>query len=105
MPDLSNPYSFPQSRPSDGAAGSLSRVLRATGSNGRQELHLTYSNGETYFTLTGEYRGTPIQIDFDESSLLELKDLRNMIDLIIGEANINVLAPAGEKAPTKLQDD
>jgi hypothetical protein len=66
---------------------SLSRVLRASGSNGKQELHLTYSDGETYFTLTGEYRGAPIQIDFDESSIVELKDLRNMIDLIIGEAN------------------
>jgi hypothetical protein len=66
---------------------SLSRVLRAKGSNGNQQLHLTYSDGETYFTLTGEYRGAPIQIDFDESSIVELKDLRNMIDLIIGEAN------------------
>jgi hypothetical protein len=78
---------------------SLSRVLRAKGSNGNQQLHLTYSDGEIYFTLTGDYKGSPIQIDFDETSIIELKDLRAMIDLIVGEANVQAMASA-DKQPT-----
>jgi len=64
---------------------SLTRTLRAKWPDGNQELHLTYSDRETYFTLTGKYKGAPIQIDFENSTLLELKDLRNMLDLIIAE--------------------
>ena len=61
--------------------------LPAGNSSGDQNLHLTVQNingsPEYFFTLTGEYRGAPIQIDFNESTRSELLEMREMIDLIL----------------------
>lgn len=59
--------------------------LKATGSNGEQTLHLTEDGGEYWFTLCGQYKGNPIQIDFDNLDKADLLDMKAAIELILEE--------------------
>ena len=66
----------------------IAMTLPAENSGGKQELHLTVQdiNGgriEYFFTLTGQYEGSAIQIDFDVMGRAELIEMRTMIDLIL----------------------
>jgi len=62
---------------------SIDIKLRADNSSGCQELSLTNEGDDYWFTLTGDYRDKPIQIDFDTLSLCELEDMKAAIELII----------------------
>ena len=59
--------------------------LKATGSNGEQTLHLTEDRGEYWFTLCGQYKGNPIQIDFDNLDKADLLDIKAAVELILEE--------------------
>lgn len=61
----------------------LGITLKAKNSSGEQTLHLSEEDGGYWFTLCGEYRGSPIQIDFDEMARGELEELREQIDIIL----------------------
>lgn len=54
--------------------------LTAKNSNGVQRLFFDKSDeGEYYFTLTGEYKGQQIQIDFEELTGEDVEDLIYLI--------------------------
>jgi len=57
--------------------------LSADNSNGKTGLHLTRQDHEYFFCLTGEYKGSPIQIDFDMMLKSELEELSIILDLIL----------------------
>lgn len=57
--------------------------LTAKNSSGEQALTLVKNEGEFWFVLTGNYKGEPIQIDFDEMTREELEDLSVAIHLIL----------------------
>lgn len=57
--------------------------LKAKNSSGEQRLHLSEQDGQYWFTLCGEYEGSPIQIDFDEMTRAELEEMREQIDIIL----------------------
>jgi hypothetical protein len=60
--------------------------MYAKNSSGVQTMHLTkQEHGEYYFTLTGDYEGKSIQIDFDVSSKANLLRMRQSIDLALSE--------------------
>ena len=61
-------------------------TLKAKNSSGEQSLSLTYDNGEFLFTLSGEYRGEYIQIDFEEVTKADLEDIRTQITLVLEAA-------------------
>ena len=58
-------------------------TLKANNSNGKHELHLTKNKDQYWFTLTGNYKGQFIQIDFEESTRDELEDMKAMLELIL----------------------
>jgi len=58
--------------------------LNAENSSGKQTLYLAASGEEFFFTLTGEYEGKPIQIDFDPMTRKQLEDLSVAMQLILG---------------------
>ncbi len=67
-------------------------ILKAKNSSGEQELCLVNDGayeGHNYyhFTLSGEYKGHDIQIDFDTMSREELEDYHEMIGLILDQTN------------------
>lgn len=57
--------------------------LVANNSSGQQKLTLTKSGNEFWFALIGHYKGSYVQIDFEELSRSELEDYKAMIDLIL----------------------
>ena len=63
--------------------------LVADNCNGKHRLHLTTDvctmtgEREYWFNLTGEYKGKPIQIDFEELTKSELEEIKTMIELIL----------------------
>lgn len=57
--------------------------LKADNSSGIQTLYCYRQDGEYGFTLTGDYEGKEIQIDFDGSTKNELVELRDMIDIML----------------------
>ena len=61
--------------------------LKARNSSGEQTLHLTSAKGEKefWFTLCGEYRDNPIQIDFDIMTREDLENLSVAMQLILDE--------------------
>jgi len=61
----------------------LSIELYARNSSGTQKLHLDVDGGNPYFTLTGDYKGREIQIDFDVLSMANLINLRDMLNKAI----------------------
>jgi len=61
--------------------------IKARNSSGEQTLALVTDNNELWFTLYGMYRGSMLQIDFDEMTLDELKQIRDMMDIIIEEVD------------------
>ena len=68
--------------------GDLNITLKAKNSSGEQKLWLAVqdiNNGEVeyFWTLTGEYEGKKIQIDFDITTRAELEEIREMVDLIL----------------------
>ena len=68
--------------------GDLNITLKAKNSSGEQKLWLAVqdiNNGEVeyFWTLTGEYEGKKVQIDFDITTRAELEEIREMVDLIL----------------------
>lgn len=57
--------------------------LTADNSSGKQQLYLTKNENGMWFTLCGNYRGDEIQIDFNDSSVEELEELKTMIEIMI----------------------
>jgi hypothetical protein len=58
--------------------------LYARNSSGVQTMHLTkQEDNEYFFTLTGDYRGKDIQIDFDVTSRANLLRMQQAIELAL----------------------
>ncbi len=57
--------------------------LKAKNSSGDQRLFLACDRGEYSFTLTGQYRGQGIQIDFDVMKRPELEELHLLMGIIL----------------------
>jgi len=57
--------------------------IKAENSNGKHKLCLVEFQGEYWFTLTGQYKGEPIQIDFTENTRHELEEMKTAIELIL----------------------
>ena len=53
--------------------------LKASNSSGNQLLHFNKANNGLHLTLTGDFKGDNIQIDFDE---LNQEDLEDFISLL-----------------------
>ena len=64
--------------------------LNANNSNGSHNLHMVYQDekphGIFFFTLTGQYKGEDIQIDFDELTVDEMDELIIAMQLVREEA-------------------
>ena len=64
----------------------LDVYLTADNSSGKQRFILNKEKeGSYWFTLVGEYEGKDIQIDFTDSTLEELMELKAMIEIICEE--------------------
>ena len=61
--------------------------LKAKNSSGEQTLALCTEYGELWFVLYGMYNKSMLQIDFNEMTIDELKQLRDMMDIIIEEVD------------------
>lgn len=57
--------------------------LYARNSSGVQTMHLTKQDGEYFFTLTGDYRGDEIQIDFDVTTRVNLLKMKQAIEIAL----------------------
>ncbi len=59
--------------------------MYAKNSSGVQTMHLLEQDGEYYFTLTGDYEGKSIQIDFDVTSRANLLRMQQSIELTLNK--------------------
>lgn len=63
----------------------FNNILVANNSNGVQMMSMQLQDdGEVTFTVTGEYKGADIQLDFEGLSPLELRQLAAKITYIAG---------------------
>lgn len=57
--------------------------MHARNSSGVQKMWLAKEGNEYYFTLTGDYNGKDIQIDFDTASKADLLRMKQAIELAL----------------------
>lgn len=59
-------------------------TLNAGNDSGEQELTFTKcDDGRFWATLVGNYRGSSVQIDFDDMTRGEIEDMRAALDLLL----------------------
>lgn len=57
----------------------ISISIKAQNSSGRQYLTMDTEDGQHHLTLFGDYKGEPIQIDFDPLSDADVLDLMTLL--------------------------
>lgn len=57
--------------------------MYAKNNSGVQKMWIAKEGDEYYFTLTGDYNGEDIQIDFDTTSEADLLRMKQAIELVL----------------------
>lgn len=63
--------------------------VKSTGSNGEFELTIDHDKGENeaFITITGEFKGEPIQLDFNGLDSREFQELHDYVTLVNEKLN------------------